>query len=316
MPEDFAAAVTSAVAEATAETTGEPTPAPETPEPDKPQAEPEAPEPSAAPKAPEPTADPEDIDFINPTAEDLAAIEASPELKRVYKSMQRGLTKKTTELAAKRKEYEQANEVVSWIRSDPETAIRTIAQAAKIPFGEAKVAAEATVADTLEAKWAKTVGDDAAKLLRPLFEETARAMIQQEVEPLKSATAGITQASYERGIAAGIETFGAQVRERGEEWDDEIQGEMAKIADSVNPSDTATLEGYISHLYDTAMARRMRTKSARANLERLKKARQESEPVSSTRPTGKGEERITNEMSDKDAVAIAVRQAKQGLGLR
>lgn len=324
MPDDVFAA---AVVEATSEVSGDPTPD-TAPEPDKPtsdstpEPEPESPTAEAKPSAPAkdpaptPTADADDIDFINPTAEDLAAIEASPQLQRVYKSMQRGLTKKSQELAAARKTLQQESEVVNWIRNDPEAAIRSIARATGVTLEEAQAQVEEKLGDDLEAKWAKTVGPEAAQLLRPLIEETIKSVMGPELQPLKTTTEMAHRAAVERGISASVREFGAQMAERGEEWDDDIQADMARIADTLEPGKDTTLPDYISNLYDAAIARRMRTKSARATRDRLLRVRAEAEPNATVRPAPKSDEKITLDMSDKDAVAIAVRQAKQGLGLR
>lgn len=308
MPDDLNAAITSAVAEAKTEAGGDTAPEPEV----EATPEPEAPEPKEPVKAPEP----DDEEFLNPTAEELAAIEADPRLKKVYNSMRRGMSKKAQELAEKRKTMEQESQVVNWLKNDPENAIRAIAQAAGIPFGEAKKQAEERVIDDLEAKWAKTVGAEPAKLLRPLFEETAKALLEQEIAPVKAQNAQLMQAATERGIAASVREFGALISERGEEWDDEIQADMAKIADTVEPGEKTSLSEYIAHLYDTAIARRLRTKQAKSNLERLRRVRTEAEPTTTTRSTPASAEKITNDMSDKDAIAIAVRQAKQSLNAR
>jgi hypothetical protein len=182
MTEDINAAVSSAVSEATTEL-GNPAPAPDSEpatetapdtgaeaEPDaSPDPDPEpAPKPTKAAKAkPEPADDDED-EFWRPTAEELAAIEANPELKKVYRSMQRGLTKKTQDLAQKKSELSEKARVADWIQADPEAAIKALAQAAGVSIAEAKKEVGEQVVDGLEAKWAETVGADAAKLLRPL----------------------------------------------------------------------------------------------------------------------------------------------------
>lgn len=320
MPEDLSAAISSAVASATTEATSTPD---STPEPDKPASTEAAPEPPTADAEPSTsdathtdTPEPEE-EFFNPTAEDLAAIEADPRLKKVYLSMRRGLTKKTTEIAAIRKDYQQAHDVAEWIRSDPEAAIRSIAAATGVSIAQAKeIAEEAVDSDPVAKLWNEGVGADAAKILRPIIEQTIDARIGPKVEPLERATQAATQAAMERGIAASLREFGAEVTSRGEEWDDDLQRDMAKIANSMKPDEGTTFPDYLNALYDAATARRMRTKSARSNLDRLKRARTEAEPVNVSRPSPKSEEAITTDMSDKDAVAIAVRQATRQLNTR
>jgi len=318
MPEDLSAAVSSAVAEAQTDLNPE-----TTSEPDKPASTEAAPEPPTAdaepstPDAPDTRADDDEEEFFAPTAEELAAIEADPRLKKVYLSMRRGFTKKTTELAAVRKDYQQAHDVAEWIRSDPESAIRSIAAATGVSFAQAeKIAEQAVDADPIARAWDEGVGADAAKILRPIIEQTIDARIAPRVKPLEEATETATKAAIERGISASIREFGAEVTARGEEWDDELQRDMAKIATNVNPGPQTTFPEFMTAVYDAAVARRMRTKSARSNLDRLKRARTEAEPVNVSRPAPKSEERITSDMSDKDAVAIAVRQATRDLNAR
>jgi hypothetical protein len=313
MPDDLSAAITSAVADATSEVTPD-----STPEPDKPASTTEAaPEPTTADAKPSPApaaepAEPDEEEFFSPTAEELAAIEADPRLKKVYLSMRRGFTKKTTEIAAERKRLAQEHDVAEWIRNDPEAAIRSIATATGVSLGQAReIAAEAVEADPVSKLWIDGVGTDAASILRPIIEQTIDARIGPKVRPLEEATQAANQAAMERGIAASIREFGASVTERGEEWDDDLQQDMAQIANSVNPGPQTTFPEFISAVYDAAVARRMRTKSARSNLERLRRARTEAEPTNVARPSPKSEETITNDMSDNDAVAIAVRQASR-----
>lgn len=322
MPDDdLNSVVSSAVADATTEVTGGDDSTPSAPEPDKPEApEAEAPAPKTADKSSaaksEPAPEVPDEEVFTPTAEELDLINKSPELKKVYRSMQRGLTQKAQSIAAMRKEMEQKSHVVDWIQADPEKAIRAIAAAAGVSLNEAKQATESKVADSLEEKWAQVMGADAAAMLRPLFEDTARQILEQEVAPYRQQTEVLARQATERTIAASVREFGASVAERGEEWDDETQAEMAKLAAKIEPGEDTPINEYLDVLYDKVVANRMRTKQARQNLERLRKVREEAEPATTTRPSPAAEERVTTDMTDKDAVAVAVRLAKQGLGIR
>lgn len=323
MPDDLNSVVSSAVAEATTEVSGGEESTPSAPEPDKPAApEPAAPAPktaekSSAAKVEKPEPAPEaDEEVFTPTAEELDLINKSPELKKVYRSMQRGLTQKAQSIAAMRKEMEQKSQVVDWIQADPEKAIRAIATAAGVSLGEARQATESKVADSLEEKWAQVMGADAAAMLRPLFEDTARQILEQEVAPYRQQTEVLARQATERTIAASVREFGAAVSSRGEEWDDETQAEMAVLAKKIEPGENTPINEYLDVLYDKVVANRMRTKQARQNLERLRKVREDAEPATTTRPSPAAEERVTTDMTDKDAVAVAVRLAKQGLGIR
>jgi len=320
MPDDLNAAISSAVAESTKEAGGESTPAPDPTPASSPTPEPAAPAPEAAkPEAakPEPPPTEEADEFWTPTADELAAIDKNPELKKVYRSMQRGMTQKAQTLAQERKRLENQAAVVEWIQRDPANAIRAIAAASNVDLGgPGPKPTETKVADSLEAKWAETVGPDAAKILRPLFEETARTILAQEVAPYKEQTEQLAKAAVQRGIAASVAEFGATVSSRGEEWDDATQAEMAKLAQIVEPGANTPINEYLGVLYDTVMANRMRTKSARSNLERLRRVRTEAEPANTARTSPAAEEKIDTSMSDRDAVAVAVRLAKQSLNIR
>jgi hypothetical protein len=306
MTEDLNTAISSAVQSATKEVSGEPeapTPTP-TEEPAKDEPKVEAEEPSKD--------EPSEEEFWNPTAEELAAIDKNPELKKVYRSMQRGLTQKTQKLAEFRKEVEERVKIADWIQSEPEKAIRALAAATGLTLAQAeKKLEEAKVVDDLEKEWGDTVGPEAAKLLRPLFEKTAEALIAKTVAPYREQTEALARAAAERGIAASLREFGASVVERGEEWDEELQGEMAQITQSITPADDATIEDYLATVYDVAIARRSRARTARENLARLKRVKGEAEPTTTSRPAPKGEERVTVDMSDKDAIALAVKQARE-----
>ena len=333
MPDDVKDAVAAATAELNAATgdnaTDDTTPA--TSEPAK--ADP-APKSDPAPKddkpAPAPKAEAKvaakieaaasEEEVFTPTAEELALIDKSPELKKVYRSMQRGLTQKTTALANTRKDLEEQAKIVNWIQQDPENALRSLAQAAGVKLGDEVVPAKATteekIADSLEAKWAKTVGTEAAALLRPLFEETAQALLEERLGPLEQDAERARRDANASAAQSDIRGFGASVVEAGEEWNDEIQGEMAKLASVVDPAEEATLPEYLATLYDSVIAKRNRARVARANLERLRKARTEDEPNTSARPSPATEEKVTIEMSDNDAIALAVRQARQHFASR
>jgi hypothetical protein len=325
MPEsDLNADIASAVASSTAEVEGAAAPS-TTPEhttttpaaPEKPAVSAPAAEKPAAPATEKPAAAPPDEDEVfTPTAEELATIDRNPELKKVYRSMQRGLTQKAQSLAGMRKALEQKANIVDWIRAEPAAALKAISEYTGVNLATPAPSTEAKVADSLEAKWAETVGADAAKLLRPLFEDTARAILEKEVAPYKAQTEALAKTAAARGIAASVREFGATIAERGDEWADDIQGEMAQLAQRIEPGPDTPINEYLDVLYDKVMAGRMRSKSARANLERLRKIRTETEPSNAGRPTPAAEERITTDMSDKDAVAVAVRMARQSLGMR
>src|SRR5574341_172115 len=265
---------------------------------------------------PEPKADDEpEEEFYNPTAAELAAIEKSPELKKAYRALRAGFTKKTQEIAGERKTLKERADLATWIQENPAEAARTLAQLSGLSIAEQKKE-ETKVADELEDEWAKTVGTDAAKLLRPVIEKTAERIVKSVLEPIAKQTEELAAASNERGIAAGVREFGASIVERGDEWSDEIAKEMAVIVNKIEPAEGTTLQDILDIAYDKAMAIRTRSKNSRENLARLKRIRSEQEPTTTARSGEATPARIDGRMSERDAIAAAVAAARGELGVR
>ena len=275
---------------------------------EKPDAEEEA--------ASEAPAEDDDEPLLNPTAEELAAIEADPKLQKVYKSLQRGLTKKATEFKKAVKELQSKSEVADWIAANPDAAAQAIAEARGFKLTKAEVAeVKNEVVDALEKEYSETLGDEGAKLLRPLMEKTAKAITQQilknEIEPLKAQAAQVERAAQERGIAAAVSTFESKVRAEGGEWDDDLQAEMAARINRLEPGKDVSIDDYLSDIYDATVSARMRLKSAKTTRDRLRRIAAESEPVAPARTPAAKAERVTTDMKDKDAIALAVKIARQ-----
>ena len=261
--------------------------------------------------------EPEDEGFFNPTAEELAAIEANPELQKVYKAMQRGLTKKSTELKQTRKTLEERAKVADWIEQDPEAVARIIAETRGLKLSKADVAEVKTEAvDTIEKEWAEKVGPEAAKLLRPLIEKTVSGVLRQEVEPMKAQLAEVNRAAQERGIAAAVQGFESTIKNEGEDWDDDIQAEMAARIGRLEPGKDVTIDQYLRDIYDGVLTQRLRLAKAQGARDRLRRIREEQEPVTATHTPPAEKKRVTIDMKDKDAIALAVQQARQEMGAR
>ena len=291
-----------------AETSAEETPA-ET------EAAPEA----EAEEAPEPEPAEEEADdepLLNPTAEELAAIEADPKLQKVYKSLQRGLTKKATEFKAAQKALKDKSELVDWMQANPDKAAEALAEARGFKLSRAEQKeVKNEVVDALEAEYAEKVGPEAAKLLRPLIEKTAKnaidSVIKEQIEPLKVQAAQVERAAQERGIAAAVSSFESKVRAAGGEWDDDVQAEMAARINRLEPGKDVSIDEYLDDIYDATMSARLRLKGAKQTRDRLRRIASESEPVTPARTPAAKEERVTSDMKDKDAIALAVKIARQ-----
>lgn len=256
------------------------------------------------------------------SAEELAEIQANEKLLKTYKSMQRGLTKKTTSLSEKAKQLEARAKVADWIESDPDKAVRALAAARGLTIAEAKQEIKderkEQVADALESEWNKAFGEEgkaAANILRPLFEKTAEKVLKQiieaEVAPLRQQTAELTQAATARGISAATQEFGARVTEEGGEWNEDVKLEMANLMDTIEPGENTPIDEYLSQLYKIVSYERGRKSAAKEQLKRIRAAKAETEPVSTVRPGKTSAQKITSDMSEKDAIALAVAMAEK-----
>lgn len=332
MPDDFNSAISSAVSEATAEVGSEPaadttpdtTPEPvaaapaadTTPEPTtEADPKPDADVKPAVTKAAPAVADDDDEEFWNPSAEELAAIDKSPELKKVYRSMAKGFTSKTQGLSQQRKDLAERTKIADWVQANPADAARVLAAATGMTISEAKAEVRAVEkeVDELEAEWAESVGADAAKILRPLFEKTAAKMQEKMLGPIRESQAATERAAQARGIGASVREFGASIVSRGEEWDNDIQNEMTELTKVIEPGENATIDQYLDILYDKVWATRARKSAARQGLDRLRRIKGEQEPVTSVRPSVGKEPQITSDMSERDSIALAVAQARASL---
>lgn len=335
--DDIQAAVAAAVGSAKGEVNADPTAGVE---PDKPApaAKPEESKPTEKPKSESvqnaaPSADSgqgekadkgEEDDFWKPSSDEIAAIEADPKLQKVYKSMQRGFTKKRQEDSARLKEFEEKAKVADWVQSNPAAAAKILAEHTGMTLSEAKKEikdAEDKVLDELESRWEKTVGKEAAALLRPLFQDEVKSLVAQIVAPVQETTEQLAHAAAERGIAASVREFGAGLVEQGLDWDDEIQQEMADLSRRVEPAEDENgkrvpMSDYLETLYNAVVAKRTRSDRSRANLDRLRRIKAEAEPVGGIRPAPANEETVTANMNDNEAIAIAVKAAQRQLGRR
>jgi len=260
-------------------------------------------------KETKPVAEPEESFSLS--AAQLEKINKDPELRTLYRGMVKGFTAKTTALAETRKSLEEKAKVADWIQSDPDAAVETLARMRGKTFAQAKNEAADKVTDGLESKWAETVGPEAAKLLRPLFEETAKQMLQSVVDPIRQQTEELQRAAAERGIAASVQGFGASRVEAGEEWDDEIQTEMAELMNRVSPGDETPIDDYLSTVYDAVQASRNRKRGVKTQLDRLRKAQADTEPTTTSRPAPRSSDSVTVDMDDRTAIAMATKLAQQ-----
>ncbi len=256
----------------------------------------------------------EEEPFFTPTAEELELIDKNPELKKVYRSMQRGMTKKAQALANEKKQHQTEVEIANWVRVDPKGAARAIASITGMTVAEAKEAVAdikaEVAANPQDEKWVAALGPEGAKIMRDLIRGEAAEIAQQIVEPYRQQAEGLASAAMERGVAASLREFGASVVENGGDFGEEVQDEMNKVMDLIDPSDSTSIQDYLQTVHDVAASRLARGSHAKESLRRLRAARGETEPTRTGRPEPKSDRKITLDMSDRDAVALAVEMAR------
>lgn len=329
-----AEAIASAVEETVKEAGGAPEPEKETveaPEPTKQEAQPDEEEEEKAaaeeePKAEEkPEEEEEDENPFALSAEQLKQINESELLSQAYKSMQRGLTKKTQGLSQQVKGNEQALQLVEWIKENPDAAVEQMAQMrgyvlSKKDAGQAKQSevqeAASDAVDALMEKYSQQLGPESTKLLLPMMQEVARTVAEQALAPVAQQTQFLDQAAKQRGISAAVHEFGSYIKEQGEDWNDNIQEKMAVMMDRVTPGDNTTIQDYLFTVYNAVTAEETRQKAVKSQLARLKKAQAEAEPNRSMRPAPKQERHVTVDMDERDAIALAVELAEREAAAR
>lgn len=324
MPEeDTGSVIDEAIAEAQAEVAEE-TPAEETveaaPVEEAAVEEPaEEAEPEAEPEAEEEAEPEEEENPLGLSAEELAEVNADPKLQRAYKSMQRGLTAKATQNAEAIKAAESAEQLVNYIKADPEKALQDFADARgyqltkpATPEAEAQAGAEdasSEAVDAIVSKYAEKIGPESAKLLIPMMQEVAQMAAQNAVTPVATQAQTLIADANRSSIAAATAEFGAEVTSKGGEWTPAVQQQMADVMSKVVASESTTLHDYMSLCHKIVVSENTSNANTKRELTRLRKAKDTAEPTRSVRPTPKTEEDI-NSMSERDAIAAATRWAE------
>lgn len=276
---------------------------------------------------PETKEEEEEDEPFNLSAKDLEAINADPKLQAAYKSMQRGFTRKMQGLSEEAKGLRTAHETMEWVRANKREAIRVLAEqeGIKIPgitaeaVKEEKTAAEVAddIESTLMEQWTAKVGKEAAELLVPLVMQTAKQIssktVSTEIEPLRAEAERLASDSTRNSISAQVSRFGAFVQENGGEWTDEVVQAMADKMQVVHPQDSADPQAFLREIYNSVMFERGQSSAKREQLKRLRQAKSSSEPTSTVRPAGKATPEITEDMSERDAIALAVKMANEQL---
>lgn len=261
------------------------------------------------------------------TAEELAAIDANPALKKVYRGIVRALHSKTSKLADKMKEADIALKLMQTIREHPQDAVRTLAAAIKMKVVDdapeaapatvtATAAAEKTLLDEVREEMEPEIGKEAASVLAPVILKAAQKIAGKEIEPVRSKLENTEKEAQKTALKNGIAAFGLSVQEEGGVWDESVEKEMTARIAFVRPAEGTTLPQYLRILYNDYKASVDQTEKTVRQVKRLEQAAANAEPVRPSRPSSGNVQAITPGMNAKEAVALAVAQSRKELSTR
>lgn len=263
-------------------------------------------------------------DDFRPTAEELEVINQSPELTKVYRSMVKGFTAKTSATAAVRKEAEAALNAVKVLKDDPDKAIRALvaarggklAEEAAVPGKEPPPPPQKLVVEKLQEKLAAKIGAEAAEVLAPALFDAVTEVTGEELAPIKQALDEGKRSAQEIATRASITNFGNAVIKDGGEWNEDIEKEMAQMIGKVMPGEGVTLSEFLGILHNNVVVHRSKVAKGEREVTRLQKAAKQDEPVRSVRTAPPVSPAITAGMDPKQATLAAVAQAKAELASR
>lgn len=264
----------------------------------------------------------EDEEDLRLSAEELEIIDKNPELKKVYRGMVRANSRKGEVLANKRKEADNALQLMSAFRDKPAETLRAMAAALNIKLVEeappAAPPAEKTNLEKIRASLEAKVGKEAAEILAPSILEAVSSVIGEEMAPVKQTLQDQVETANRHSLRSAVSAFASETVEGGGEWNADIEKEMAQmLADGkVLPGKGATLPEFLGILYNQIQTKRGQTKVVTEKITRLKKAAEVSEPVRSTKPQPPAEPVIRPGMNIKEATALAINSARKEISAR
>jgi len=238
----------------------------------------------------EPAAAADEDDDRELTPEELAAIDADPKLKQVYRNIKRQFYQKTGTLAEQRKQAEEALGAFDTIRTNPRESIRAMAEAAGM-----RVVGEPTIEDEVMAELRQSIGKEAAEVLGPTLVRTIEKLTNRAIEPLTREQQQREAAANTSAVKREIAGFGQRVADQGDEWSEEIEREMAALVPKMPPHPNASLPDYLNVLHANVMVNRRARGKGRAP---------------GRAPVGT----IKAGMDPREAARVAVAQARRDLG--
>lgn len=253
-------------------------------------------------------------DFIeNATAEELELIKNDPVLSKVHRSMLRDYKGKTTQLSQQRRqfeaqqtEYEQAKTLFDAIRDDPDGVISILAQRRGMTIAQATKEV-AKVDDELT----KLFGADAEQI-RPTMETMIDKRAEAKVAPIIGAVKELVERQMKADIATDLKSFQNELKENGEEMTPEIEAEMVKLTDQLDPGPGISQAQYIRMLHRIATAGKNKAAVTREVTERMQKAARSRD----VREVPSGGVSRSSGITDSMSLRESLRVAREGLNGR
>jgi len=196
---------------------------------------------------------PEDHDEAASQAQDTAEQEVLMDLKSLiadvedeslraayqkkYDEMNRNYTQKTQSLSEQRKSMEAFQPIVDALQENPEATIKEMARVYGIQVQETPAALEA---DAFLSQLSQVVGEDAARQLRPAFEQFASQLIESKITPLQQKEKQREQAMAQEQVEQTWNQFGQRYPDYVDHKDqmekvytEMMQGDQQKVLEAL-----------------------------------------------------------------------------------
>lgn len=254
-------------------------------------------------------------DALSVSPEELAQIKANPALAKLYRGMNKSYTQKTMSLA-------QERQLLDALRN-PESrkeAAKLIATAAGLNIAEeiAQVKSPTQtqteqIVDSHLAELNKLFTPEVSAAFKPILEkiaiDSAKAVLEQEVTPIRNATAALTQQAFKEQTEAEVRAFKAA---HNGEITPQIEAEMAKLFTKLPPSDEVEPGEYMEMLYRIVKADTKKTDAVKEVTTRMAKAAASQEPKNAVQPSRVSATDKPKSMDFNERFDSAFEEAKQG----
>ena len=242
-------------------------------------------------------------EILSVAKEELDAIKADPNLRKLYKGMTRAYTQRLTALA-------QDRQVAEAVRSDPANAARTLAKIAGLKIEDIPPAQPGQqTADALTERFAKLVGRDAALALKPVIEEIARSVVIHETNPLKE----VVEADRTTALNARSEAEVTAFKAKHPDVTGAVEKQMVALAAKIPPGTDVTPDEYLGYLRTIVLGGATKTDATKEVVTRMKAAGKQEATSTAPSKVAPANDDLRGKKTD-DAWNIAFERAMQKHG--